>query len=233
MNDEYKSVEAVAKAAEEGFKTSGKLIDAGREAGSFLGSLVKEPLQELIGIATDNIRSRRWHNALEIEVKADAKIKLLGHKYKYRQLPLSVGVPLIEAMSLEETEELRELWANLTVNITNDFNPAVFNKSFISVLKEFSQLEASILKVIYQAPESLGQCILTAHLPNRIEYFQKEDESRAEPTPEVELALSNLFRQKCLETAKYSGGPDVYSTIYTTPFGYALFNAISFSDPTA
>lgn len=225
-------IKAVANASEEGFKTAGKIVDAGREAGGFLGRLLKEPLQESVGIWTDNIRYRRWENALNIESRAVKKIESLGNRYKFRALPLSVSLPLVDAISLEETDDLQELWANLTVNLTNEVESINLGKSFVAVLKEISYLDAKIIEVVYKNPESQGRCILTANLPDRLDFLEKEESSRHDPPADVKLALSNLFRQKCLETAKYMGGPDVYSAIYTTPFGAALYSAISFNNPT-
>jgi hypothetical protein len=224
------STKAVANATEEIAKTTGKAIDATREAGGFLAAFIKEPLQELAGIWTDNLRHRRWENALDLQQRAWAKLEASGENLTLRRIPMSVGVPLIEAATLVESTDMRELWANLIANFSNQSSRVAINKSFVSVLQDLSPLDVLILEKIYTTPEVDKHCVLTERLPEFAEFElpQQAGETRLErgmPTADVELAIANLFRLQCLQTAKIMGGPDVFSTVYTTTFGRALFEA--------
>ncbi|UJB66457.1 hypothetical protein YS110_17690 [Acidovorax sp. YS12] len=223
------STKSVAKAAEEVAKTAGKAIDAGRATGSFLAQIVKEPLTEAAGLLTDKIKYRRWENALDMQTRLDQKIAALGSRYAPRAVPMGVSVPLIEAVSLEDSGEVRELWANLALSFSNAQGGALPNKAFVAALSEMSSLDALIFNNVYSTPEADTHCILAAQLPAIVEFeLPKQSETLTkpkQPSIEVGLAIANLFRLQCLQTAKYMGGPDVYSTIYTTHFGRALFDA--------
>lgn len=224
------STNAIAKATEEVAKTAGKAIDVARDAGGFLAEFIKEPFKELVGIWTDNIKYRRWENALDLQRRTNAKLEALGPDLRLRRIPMNVGVPLIEAATLEESADMRELWANLIANFSNESSRVAINKSFISVLQDLSPLDVLILDKIYSMPEVDKHCVLTERLPDIAEFELPREASKVRPEPgmpttDVELAIANLFRLQCLQTAKVMGGPDVFSTVYTTTFGRALFEA--------
>lgn len=223
------STKAIANAAEEIAKTAGKALDTGRAAGGFLAQFFVDPLRELGGLWTDKIKYKRTENAVDMQVRLDSKIAALGARYTWRNVPLSVGLPLIDAASLEDSEDVRELWANLAANFSNAQSGIEPSKSFVAVLREMSPLDARIFQKIYSTTDAITHCILTAQLPDLVAFEVEPPEASREgprpPTTVVELAIANLFRLQCLQTAKYMGGPDVYSTVYTTTFGHALFSA--------
>jgi hypothetical protein len=229
MSEDTKATADATKAVAE---STGKLIDAGREAGGFVAQFIAPPLREISGIVTDNLKFRRWENAMAIDSKVRQRVQLLGPSYRARQLSMDVGIPLIEACSLAEGEDVRELWANLIVNLSNEASRTAPDKSFAAVLKEFNPLDVRIFQTVYQSPESDSHCILTEKLPDQLEFMQPRKEGEPittpnSPPPAVQLSLANLFRLQCLQTAKYMGGPDVYYSIYSTPFGRALYDACS------
>lgn len=230
--DQIEGLEATAKATEEVAKTAGKLIDGVRESGNFIAQIIKEPLKEFSGLITDKIRFKRQENLLDLEQRLQKKIAASGKRYVFREPSLSISIPLLEAASLEESKEILELWANLALNFSNSKNNELPQKSFITVLREMSILDAKIFQKIYSTPQADEKCLLTAKLPEKVDFYIEiptgERKEPDPPSPEVQIALSNLFRLQCLQTAKYMGGPDVYYTVYTTPFGRSLFQACSF-----
>lgn len=210
-------------------KTTGKAIDAAREAGGFFSEFIRPPLQVAIGMWTDQLNYRRWSNAIDLEQRAQAKLTSLGSNVSLRQVPLSVGVPLVEAAALEESDDLRELWANMLANFADQNSEVIANKSFVTVMKDLSPLDVAILNKIYSMEGVEKRCVLTEHLPDSaaFELPTKAGEARREPgmpRAEVELSIANLFRLQCLQTAKI-GGPDVFDGVYTTTFGHEFFKA--------
>lgn len=225
------TTKAVAKATEEVAKTAGKAIDAGRDAGGFLAEIIRPLLAETAGLFTDKIKVRRIENALDMRERVVNKIAALGSRYSSRELPLAISIPFIEAVSLEDSDNVRELWANLATRFTNAQSEVSPNKAFVSVLREMSSLDGLIFQKIYSTPLADERCIVTAQLPDLVQFEETQQSATrkepAMPTTDVEIAIANLFRLQCLQTAKYMGGPDVFSTVYTTTFGRALFCACS------
>lgn len=224
------SNQELAKATGELAKTVGKAIDVGREGGGFLAEFLRPPLRELSGMLTDSLQHTRLLRAIELQRRAQEKLDALGSSVVLREIPASFAVPLIEAASLEESAEVRDLWANLLVNAANKASSTHPEKAFVTVLRDFGPLEFQVFQMIYSTPEADAHCVLTVGLPERVEFELPQVEGEPifhpkKPTKAVTLALANLFRLQCLQTAKLMGGPDVYGTVYTTTFGRALHSA--------
>lgn len=222
MNDEAKATKALAD-------TMGKAIDAARDAGGFIGELIKEPLRERVGIWTDNLKVRRWENQLALVERARKKIAELGSDVQWQSIPMRIGVPLLEAASLSEEADLQEKWVNLILNYGNARSGIPLQKSFISILGELTPLEAVILDAIYSAPRSSTGGILTGKLP-AIAVREDSDELKQlprppDPTPEVALALGNLLRLGCISAATTWGGGELLGVVYETNLGRELVRA--------
>lgn len=229
-------MDEVAKAAQEIAKTTGKVIDTASSAGGFLAEFVREPLRERFGIITDTIKYRRWENLLDLQERAKRKLEALGLESQARQIwqiPLNVGVPLLEAASLVEDDYLREHWANLLVNFANPNSGVVAQKALVSVLEEITPLEAVILEKIYALPDEEALGVVTEHLPAYAEYEPPVGgvsnpvvpHEPPEPSEDVALALSNLFRLGCLVSATVWDGGQLTGLVYKTRFGRVLVRA--------
>lgn len=234
-------MDEISKAAEEIAKTTGKAIDAASRAGGFLAEFIKEPLRERFGIITDNLKYRRWENMLNLQQRAIRKLEALGVESTLRPIPAAVAVPLLEAASLVEDDDLSERWANLLVNFAAQESGVSVQRSFITVLQELNSLDAIILEKIYSLPERVrdpeaGRSgILTGRLPEIAEHSPPQSEvsnpvvtnDPKHPSGEVELSLSNLIRLGCLTSATAWDGGQLLFEVYPTPFGRALIKACS------
>lgn len=225
-------VDETAKAIQEVAKASGKAIDAAVSTGGFFAEFIRAPLQERVGILTDNLKFRRWENMLELRRKAVEKLRLLGSDAEIRQIPMAVGVPLLEAATLVETDDLRSLWANLLVNYANGKSGITIQKSFVSVLSELSPLEAIILEKIYSVAGTTVATagILTGRLPELADLevtggVTDSSQPEAPQRDDVNLALSNLLRLGCIGPATTWDGGELLGVVYPTTFGRALINA--------
>lgn len=223
------SIEAIAKATEAVAKTAGKGIDLAKSSGSFVAEFIRNPLAEWSGIWTDNLKARRFENSIDLQLRTRAKCEAAGIT-NFRQIPMSIYMPLLEAATLEESPELLDLWANLIANFANQDSKIGIEKSFVSVLRDLSPLDVHVFQKIYSMPDVEKHCVLTTHLPDYAEFELPiqpgEKLVRPDlPAADTQLSIATLFRLQCLQTAKLMGGPDVLSKVYTTKFGQALFDA--------
>jgi len=166
-------IEETAKATQAVAKTVNNVLDKAEKAGTFMAKYIDAPLSEITGIWNDKLKYRRWENQLNFWIKANKKLKDLGLENPSKELPLKLGLPLIEAVSLEENDELQELWANLLVNSSTEFT---LERSYISVLEQLSSLEVNILITIYSTisfDDKKIYKITTIDLPNKIDYTEK------------------------------------------------------------
>lgn len=222
MSDAEESAKAVQSVAD----AAGKAIDAGREAGGFLAKFITEPMQELSGIWTDNLRHRRWENQIELQKRAAEKMDALGREVCLRKIPMSVGVPLLQAASLEEVPELQDLWASLIVNFANADSDVDVSISFVSVLQQLTPLDAKIIQAIYSTPQS-NVGIYGDGLPEVVRREERDDDpnSQGMPSRQIALSLANLVRLGCIATGATWGGGESLAQVFESTFGRALFEA--------
>ena len=139
---------------------------------------------------------------------------------------MKVAIPMLQAASLEEDDELQDIWARLLVNGADADSGVDVTRSIVSILEDFGTLEAQVLQAIFDVPEELapmGQ-VVTQGLPQA--YFDVTDMGNQQLPPEpVQLALWNLKRLGCIEGTVAWGGPIGLKLANITSLGAALVNA--------
>jgi hypothetical protein len=226
-------MDETAKAVQELAKATGKAIDASEHLGGFVAQFIRAPLQEMAGIWTDSLRYRRWENQLVLQQKARQKLEELGgvEAVSWREVPMRLQVPLLEAASLIEEDELRDLWANLLLNFGNASSGVSMERSFISVLRELSPFEAAILERVFSIERTGPEGVLAAGLPDVAELEKPGGGPPSDPSPEVALALSNLVRLGCLSSAAAWDGGEFLKVVFGTTFGRELVRACRLQTP--
>ena len=202
MSDPTDPITESAKAAQEIAKTTGKAVDAAREAGGFIARVISGPLEQGIGIFEDKLRYLRWERLVRLMQRESEVLKELGLQAPTRPVPLKIIIPLLQAASVEEDETLQDRWVNLLVNAANASCGIEIRRAYIVILEQISPLEAKILDVIYSVPfeQTQHEGIVTSSLPDSARVMREEDKKSPQPDPsaEVMLALSNLERVDCL-----------------------------------
>lgn len=218
-----------AKAAQEIAKASGKAIDASREAGGFIAKFISGPLEQGMGIFEDKLRYMRWERQVRLMQRASDLLKTLGLDGPTRPVSLKIAIPLLEAASLEDDDELQDRWVRLLVNAGNATSGVEIRRMHISVLEQLSPLEARILDAIYSLSfeEALHTGIVTSDLPDSAHIETKEDkeEDRPEPSDEIKLALADLERVGCLRLGMTWGGGGSFTRINPTLLGKSFVDA--------
>lgn len=218
-----------AKAAQELAKATGKGIDAAREAGGFIAKYIAGPLEQGIGIFEDRLRYARWERQVRLMQRAESYLAQLGMTVPTKAVPMKVIIPLLQAGSIEDDDELQDRWARLLVNAATDSGVTV-QRSFIAILEQLTPLEAKILDMVYAIPyESIRhEGVWTADLPRSARVQTTEDKTSAsrgafQKLPgEVELALGNLTRLGCLKLGFTFGGGESFSQVNPTILGAAF-----------
>lgn len=225
MNEESKAIKEVAK-------TTGKSIDAAREAGSFIARFVSGPLEQGVGIFEDKLQYMRWERQVRLMNRADEFLKNSGLAEPSKNVPLMLAIPLFQEASLEENDEMQDRWAMLLVNAANaDFGSDI-HRSYIDILKQITPLEAKILDAIYSLPFELTQQggVIISNLPGFAQVAEKQEHGQsAPPSNEVMLALGNLRRLGCLGQSFTWSGSENFNTVRPTVLGRSFVNACRFN----
>lgn len=217
-----KEIEESAKAVQEVAKTTSNAIDASREMGGFISRFISGPLEQGAGILEDKLRYIRWERKIRLIKRSEEYLKKLGYSAPNKTIPLKNAVPLLEYATLEEDDNLQDMWARLLVNTTNDSTGITLERSYIEILAQISSLEAQILEAIYRLPFDLSRHrgILTENLPESASIAEEEQKTEPkEPSHEVKLALANLVRIGCLKFPATWGGGEIFTKVNPTLIG--------------
>lgn len=211
-------------------KTVGKGIDLANNVGGFIAPLIRGSLEQGIGIFEDKLKYMRWERQIRLMNQAEEYMKKQGIVEIINPIPLKFAIPLLQGASLEDNDDLQDLWAKLLVNSVSD-KGIELKRVYIDILERLSPLEAKIIQKIYSLPfdENQHKHIITYLLPEFIDV--QSDESKETPplkNSEVELALINLARIGCISPVKTIGGGEIYSIINLTLLGKKFYEACTF-----
>lgn len=143
MNGEELKVSAGA--IEAGAKLGIELIKTTRDFARFCANLTGLTDDSIIGLINDKIQFFRYKRQLRIAEQYNKK----SVKQGYEPLPPKFLIPVIENASLEEEDNLQDLWINLLVNWTNREKKDSRKMAYVDILKKLSSRDIYFLNEIY------------------------------------------------------------------------------------
>jgi len=115
---------------------------------------------ESLGTIVGNWTKRRFDNAGSVGNKARLIMLNIGEQPKTKA-PLSVLQPLVEAASLEEDDDLQDIWANLLANATDPRELITVCSMFPAILGDLRHRDVKFLDALYaDAREKLEDHLL-------------------------------------------------------------------------
>lgn len=121
--------------------------------------LVCAPALEEVGLMLkDQVRHWRLNNVLRILSKAQHKLEFIDEKFQIKAHP-RVALSIIENGSLNDDDEIQELWAGLFVSSCTKDGQDDENLIFVDLLKQLTNVEAKILKCSCESARKI-------HYPN-------------------------------------------------------------------
>lgn len=234
MNDEGKAIGETAKAAQELSKATGKAIDAGVKFGQFISRFTFGPLEQASGIFEDKLKYLRWERQVRLMRRAEELMREFGLEAPTRAVPLKFAIPLLQGASLEDDDEIQDMWARLLINAANATSAVSTKRVFIEILENIGPLEAKILQTLYSLPfeKMLHKSVITIGMPDSVTILDPDEESPMDaalqpdqPTPEVELALANLARLGCLSPSKTWDGGESFRIVNPSLLGKSFVDA--------
>ena len=241
-----------SKAVQELAKTTGQGLGIMQKSGKFVSRFVGGPLEQAFGIIEDKLKYHRWERQVRYMDRANAFMAERGSQMQFRPVPLNVAIPIFEAASLEEDDDLQDLWARLLINAADAESGIEVKRGLVSILQDFSQMEARLLQAIHDAPpmqsnvstkevpgpldvdgrmiaRPMNGDVPTKGLPN--EYLEpgEEEEDPGLPPEPVQIGLWNLMRLGCIESAGTWDSLVGIKRVKITELGKALIKACSAS----
>lgn len=235
-DDGIESAEIVesAKAIQEVAKTTGKAIDGLQSSGNFFGRVFGGLVENGVGIVADKVKFMRFERAAELASKAEKILEERGIGDETKAVPPKIAIPLIENATLEDDDNLHDLWAKLLANAMDPNFPLDVKRVYVSLLKEMEAIDVRILYTVFT--EKMTRF---ADKPLSGVHFDKTiiTQILQAPSAAVEVSLLNLMRLGCIKPGIITGGISMGSepvTIYKgtdlfhlSELGVALYQAVS------
>ncbi|MCK5603915.1 DUF4393 domain-containing protein [Candidatus Pacearchaeota archaeon] len=116
------------------------------KVGGFLTAILGDACKEIGGTVHDWTKLYRYKNLLRIQDKVEQIKK--DRKSEGKSIPIepAIGIPLIEAASVVEDDNLQQKWATLIANATSPKYNEKIRKSYISILSSLDPYDAKILE---------------------------------------------------------------------------------------
>lgn len=192
MDDASEKEKAVAR--QEIAKVTSKAID---KLGPWVHSVIGEPTTELAGMWVDRLKFLRAKRGLELMERWKSMLEERGIKSP-QPVPPKLAIPIIENASLEDDDELFDLWATL---LTTAADPKTekgsVRSAFVGIIQELEPEDAKILDAIYQALESV-QSLPFAIVSNRLFALLSRDGRLSISKEAFRVSIENLIRLRCL-----------------------------------
>jgi hypothetical protein len=187
-------------------KTVGKGIDGLNGLGSFFARLFGPSMTEAGAYLGDTIAFWRQMRGLEFAKKFQNRCEQLGFDLDtIRPIPLSLKYRIVEAASLEDTDEIQELWAELLAKSLNPDTNFVASKLHISLIREIGPAEAVLLEALKRIEPLLVEVRSDyLNLETALEARNQEIEAilnqkwRDFSLSDRDLAVKNLTRLDCI-----------------------------------
>ncbi len=184
MNEEEaKAAQDVAKAVHQGINTLEK-------AGGYLSKYIGGPLEQASGILEDQFKYYRWERKIRLLDRANEFLMRRGINNPTLTVPLKIALPLLEAGSIEEDNDIQDIYAQILANAADITFELKIKRTYIDILQNLSGLEIDILRKIYSLnfEEIWSAGVWTTKLPTTLLREQPEQEN-LRPPKDVEIAL--------------------------------------------
>jgi hypothetical protein len=110
MNEEEaKTVQEVARATSQGLSTLEK-------AGAYLSKYIGVPLEQASGILEDKLKYYRWERKIRLLERANKFLEERGINQSIIPVPLKIAIPLLESGSIEDDDDIQDVYACILVN---------------------------------------------------------------------------------------------------------------------
>jgi hypothetical protein len=183
MNEKSKAIQEVAK-------TTGKAIDASVKFGAFLDKCLGKGFAHLGDAFSDWAQAFRYRNLLILIDKVESIHR--DRQLQGKTIPLLPKhvIPILEHASLEDDDDVRQMWAGLIANSSDPEVKFSIRKLYIEILSSLDPLDVYILNSL--TDESLDERfgLMTGEHLNA-EQISLEIERDYE---DVLISLSNLSR---------------------------------------
>jgi hypothetical protein len=139
----------MAKATQEIAKTARSGIEAAQGFGGFLSRVLGEPIETAVGMLSDKLKFIRFERGMRLAARYNEIMAQRGLNSDYQSVPPKLALPIIEQATIEEDDELQDLWANLLASAHDPALNGIVRTAFVDILKQMEAVDVHILNFVY------------------------------------------------------------------------------------
>ncbi|WP_029061322.1 Abi-alpha family protein [Labrenzia sp. DG1229] len=182
-------------------KTVDKLIDKTSDLGKWLDKIFGPSITDGVGIFHDKLKYIRLEKAIDLHLDHVKSINERGIK-NLRPIPPKILLPIFENATLEEDENLHELWVSLLTS-ARDADGDEVHKSFVSILSELTPKDAEVLAEIADRwPNAVKPMPPSSYKTQSAPYLDEKAIGFLN-FESIEESLTNLARQGLIREANH------------------------------
>jgi hypothetical protein len=122
-------------------------VDAVTKLGTFVDNIFGNAVKNGLGLIGDKLAYYRLERAIELQQKVEKRLKEKGIDAK-KYIPVSFGLPIFERATIEEDDNLQQLWANLLANSLDPKYGGKITRNFVTILSDIEPIDARILDLV-------------------------------------------------------------------------------------
>lgn len=166
------------------------LVKAGVEAtlkpfANLIERLFGGTVDEIGGMWQDSLKVRRQLRQVKLMEKLQKALS--GVEFEPQPIPDKIWMPILQAASMEDDDELQNIWASLLANASNSGNIGLVHPSYVEIVRQLSSREATLLQWIYNLDPKIG--IVDSYLKDTYQHL-----FGAEGMQDMMVATENLLR---------------------------------------
>lgn len=191
---------AKSKAEQAKWEAVKKGLELTEEAGRFIGKVVGPAAEAVGGILGDQCRYWRTTNVNRLAAKmaanaAERQIDLEVAK----ALPFGDAVRVLDAATMEDDENVLNLWAKLLVGAMDPSGNIVIKKPYIDLLRSFGAPEAVLMEFMWRCYSRLEKARMIEMREVEAELLQTREAGWGKfPRSDQQTAIQNLVRLRCV-----------------------------------
>jgi hypothetical protein len=207
----------IAKAVQSVAKTGKVAIDATRSLGEFMARVFKEPTEEIVGMLTDRLRFVRWQRMLRLSDEAQ-RILVARGVVDTRPVPPKLALPIFEESSLEEDDDLHQLWCNLLANAMDPDFEGELRIAFVDMIRALTAVDVCVLRHLHQRVQLNGPATGEEELRGCSIDGQKIAVELGLEYDIYLISACNLMRVRCVDSSSMPALASIHS-LYLSPLG--------------
>lgn len=207
-------------------------VDAIAKLGKFIDNTFGNAITNGLGLITDKLAYYRLERAIELQRKVEERLRKKGVDAK-KYVPVSFGLPIIEKATIEDDDNMQQLWANLLANALDPNYISKITRNFSSILADMEPVDVRILDMVVSEYVTLSD----DKKSKALFILAKVAANVGVSLMECENSIRNLMRLGLIKPGTVEGGLSFGDHVVSaykdtemfgvTSLGVAFYNAVA------